>query len=159
MFYNALVLVHVLSVIGFFLVHGATAVVMFRLRAERDPERMRALLSIRDAAAPAFSIAGLLMFISGIVLGFMGKWWGDGWIWTALGLLIAVSLVMSGFGRGYLDKVQALVRPGGGNPGPEPDPDAAALAAVARAGRPWLLTVVGLAVLGAILWLMLFKPF
>ena len=41
-----LVLLHVLSIITFFLAHGAGAAMAFKMRKETNPERMRAMLDL-----------------------------------------------------------------------------------------------------------------
>jgi len=145
--------VHVGSAFLFMLAHGATAAAMFRLRQERDPGAIAALLEVRRWAEIPFNVSSAVMFFSGIALGFMGRWWGSGWIWTSLGLLVAITLVMGIFGRQYLDRAAALVAPRVGDD-PPGDPEE-----ILASGRPMLLTITGIGGFLAIVWLMMFKPF
>ena len=149
--YLWIVFIHVLSAFLFMLAHGATAAVMFAMQAERNPERLQALLAVRDRAQLPFTITSSVMFLSGVALGFMGGWWARGWIWAALVLLIAISVVMGLLGRNRLDKVKSLVD---SNPLSAGD-----LEAAINAANPMMLSIVGVGGFIAILWLMMFKPF
>ena len=162
--YPWLIFLHVLSAFAFFLAHGATAAVMFKLRSERDPARLMALLDLSPFVGGIMTINLLLILLTGIVGGFMGRWWGQGWIWTALALLIAISFVMSFGGRLYFDRVRRALGQASPDdirkkaaPPPAVSPDE--LGAVIRSGRPMLLMAVGLGGLAVITWLMMFKPF
>src|SRR3989304_8087732 len=102
--YTVLRFLHVVSAFAFFLIHGATAAAMFALKRERDAKRVEGLLEIRDFATKWMGIPLGVLFISGIVMGFMGRWWNQTWIWLAIGVFLAVGLPMSGFGRPYPER-------------------------------------------------------
>jgi Na+-transporting methylmalonyl-CoA/oxaloacetate decarboxylase gamma subunit len=162
--YPWLIFLHVISAFAFFLAHGATATVMFRLRSERDPARLMALLDLSPAVSGIMGITLLLLLVTGILAGFMGRLWGRGWIWAALILLIAITFMMSFIGRLYFDRVRHALGKATDEdqrkknaPPPALTPDE--LAAVINAGRPTLLAVIGLGGLAVITWLMMFKPF
>lgn len=163
--YRALLYLHVASVLAFLLFHGVSASVMFALRREEDPQRVEALLALRDRSTNWWGWPMVVMLLSGIGMGFMGRWWGDGWIWASLGAFLAILFAMSGFGRVYLDRIWHALDPTGHNPPTKKDDrggvpaSTAELASILTAGRPVLLTVVGVFGLGLILWLMMFKPF
>jgi hypothetical protein len=160
--YPWIVFLHVVSAFVFMLAHGASAAVMFRMRHERDLGSLRVLLDMREGAGLVFNISSGVMFLSGIALGFMGGWWGSGWIWTSLGLLVAITLVMAVFGRRYLDEVRTFVEPYVyANPHPEPEHtlNRQGLEALLQNGKPILLTVIGVGGIIFIIWLMMFKPF
>jgi hypothetical protein len=147
---------HVLSVLGFLLAHGATATVMFKVRGERNPIRIQALLDLSPAVGGAMIVTLLLILITGILGGFLGGWWGRGWIWAALALLIAISFVMSFMGRIYFERVRRALGVATAEdqkkkvaPPPALPPDQ--LAAVINSGQPMLLALIT--------WLMMFKPF
>ena len=155
---------HVLSVLAFLIAHGATAAVMFKVPGERNPDRIMALLDLSPAVGGLMAIALLLILITGIVSGFMGNWWGRGWIWVALVLLIVITMVMSFMGRLYFDRVRHAIGVATAEeqkkkieapPALPPDQ----LAAVINSGRPMVLAVIGLGGLAVITWLMMFKPF
>jgi hypothetical protein len=162
--YIWVIYLHVLSVLGFLLAHGATATVMFKVRGERDSVRIQALLDLSPAVGGAMMGTLLLILITGILAGFMGGWWGRGWIWTALVLLIAISFVMSFMGRLYFERIRRALGLATAEdqkkkiaPPPALLPDQ--LAAVINSGQPMLLALIGLGGLAVITWLMMFKPF
>lgn len=163
--YRVLVFLHVFSAFVFFFIHGATAAAMFALKRERDPRRVEGLLNIRDFATKWMGIPLAVLFISGIVMGFMGRWWNQTWIWLALGVFLAISFPMSGFGRPYHDRLWHALDPQGHAPPTKKETrrsqpaSSEELAALLAVGRPMLLTVLGAVGLGIILWLMMFKPF
>lgn len=163
--YQWLVFTHVLSVFGFLLAHGASAAVAFKVRGEREIARVRALLDLSKGAGAVGNVFLLVLLAAGIAAGFMGGWWGHGWIWAALGLLVFISFAMGGVGSRPLVRVRQLLGETGPR-GPKGDPKmspavptdqqlAVALAAI----NPWLQTAIGGGGLALILWLMMAKPF
>lgn len=163
--YRWLVFLHILGAFGFMLAHGVSVNVMLQLRRERDRQRIETLLGLaRSRMVATFTWASFLMLLAaGITLGFLGRWWGTGWIWLALGILIVQFVVMGIFGRGYVDPlIQALGLPA--YEGQEPasasnPPNPEALNELLQGGRPWFLSLVGIVGWALILWLMMFKPF
>ena len=162
--YAWIIFLHVFSVLSFLLAHGASAAVMFRVRVEREPARIHALLDLAKAFSLSVTVTSSLLLITGIIAGFMGGWWGRGWIWTALALFIAISFAMSFMGRLYFDRVRRAIGVATSEDEKkkaiEPEalpPDQ--LVAVLNSGQPMALTVAGLGGLAVILWLMMFKPF
>lgn len=163
--YQWFVFTHVLGVFGFLLAHGASAAVAFKVRGEREIARVRALLDLSRGAAAVGNVSLLVLLAAGIAAGFMGSWWGRGWIWAALGLLVLISFAMTGVGSRPLIRVRQLL----GEPGPRGPkvdvqtsstiPTDQQLAVALAAVNPWLLTAIGGGGLALILWLMLFKPF
>ncbi len=105
--YEWWVFVHVVGVFGFLASHGVSMGVLVRLRAERDPVRVDELLQLSGRTTAAFYVFLVMLIGAGIVAGFLGDWWGQGWIWGGIGTLILVIVVMyaiaspysSGFGR------------------------------------------------------------
>ncbi len=163
--YRWLIFLHLVGAFGFMLGHGATVNIMFRLRQEKEVAQVRALIELgRSRWVQLVSwISFLLLLASGITMGFMGSWWGEGWIWTSLGILVVLILSMGYFGRGYIDPIlNALGLPQ--YEGQEPTTEAQTLSedelqALLQAGRPWLLTISGVLGWALVLWLMMFKPF
>ncbi len=159
--YRWLVFLHILGAFGFMLGHGASAMTLFGIRKERDPEALKALLAVSQSMASFAYICLLIMLILGIILGFMGQWWSRGWIWASLATLIAMTVFMAVFGAAYYHRLRwALGLP---YPGKEPprNPPASAeeLEQIAGSGRPGLIAAIGFVGWGLILWLMMFKPF
>lgn len=164
--YPWLVFLHVLGVFGFLLAHGASAIVTFRVRRERDLARVGALLDLSRSGNVVANICLLVFLLAGIIAGFMGNWWGQGWIWAALGLLIALAVVMFALGSGPLERVRDLLKARERSSEAGDAAEAAAegatekqVAALLDATHPVLITVLGGGVLVVILWLMMFKPF
>ncbi len=163
--YTVLRFLHVFSAFAFFLIHGATAAAMFALKRERDAKRVEGLLEIREFATKWMGIPLGILLISGIVMGFMGRWWNQTWIWLAIGVFFAISFAMSGFGRPYHDRLWHAIDPEGHAPPTKKEKRRSQpatteeLVGLLAVGRPMLLTVTGVIGLGVILWLMMFKPF
>lgn len=161
--YGWVVFLHVIGVFGFLMAHGVSAGVSFRLRKERNREHIRLLLDLSASTAAVFGVSFLLLFITGIIGGFMGNWWSKLWIWVALGLLIAISVVMSALGQRYYHRLRKAVglpymEAMKQHPPSEPASDEE-IAAIAASGRPMLLAVIGFGGIIIITWLMKFKPF
>ena len=94
--YPWIVMVHVTGVLLFFIAHGAPAMVGIRLRDERDPARVLALLDLaRWSMGRTAGIALLVGLLAGILAGFVGGWWGHLWIWLALAIFVGVGLIMT----------------------------------------------------------------
>ena len=161
--YSWVVFLHMVSVFGFLTTHGASVMASLRLRKERNLERVRALLDLSSYTFNTmYSFFGLLM-LSGIVAGFMKHWWGKGWIWAALGLLVAMTAAMYALASPYysrLRKTAGLPYFQGmrGRPA-EPSGSQEDLARLLASSRPLLIAGIGVVGLVVILWLMMFKPF
>lgn len=157
-----LVFAHILGAFTFVLAHGVSVFVAFRVRGEREPARIAALLDLSKSAVAIAAFAVIFLLITGVAAGFVGNWWGQRWIWTAIAILVLLWGYMSFRGTRYLDEVRHAV----GSVGvydkkdtelPPPDP-AAATTLLASARAIELATVGGIGLV-AILYLMAFKPF
>ncbi|MEX2459043.1 MAG: DUF2269 family protein [Actinomycetota bacterium] len=147
---------HVLGAFLFVTSHGVSMFVSFRLRKEREPARVAALLQVSGSALWFFYGAFLLLLTGGIVAGFMLHSWGRGWIWTALGILIGTMFFMYAVATPYYRKVRTVTEAiEGGSEAVTPEEYTRLL----RSPRPFILAAEGTAALVVILWLMLFKPF
>ena len=161
--YRWLVYIHILAVLIFLLAHGGSASVTLRLRRETDRSRIAALLDLSSASLGVMYLALLVLLVAGIILGFMGKWWSLGWIWTSLALLVLTSVgmyvrssipfnrVRQAAGLPYFDGRRA-------QPAAPPASDEVVRAAAA-AIRPVEAAAMGVVPIALILWLMMFKPF
>ena len=161
--YQLLTLLHVVGVFGFLMAHGVSAGVAFGLRSERNLEQVRALLMLSAKSYPVMYGSLLLLLVVGVILGFMGSWWGQAWIWVSLILLIAIIVLMSLFGSriyGGARKLTGLPYMARGKMQPPIKPASAEeITALLDQGNPMLLTVIGLGGIVIIAWLMMFKPF
>ena len=160
--YQWVLFLHVFSAFGFVLGHGASAAVMFQVRRERHPERLKALLDVSLSLSSFAYISLIVTIVAGIVLGFMGRWWGTGWIWLAIGTLIISSVLMGVFAASRFHMLRltlGLPSPASKEPPPAEMAPAEEIDRVARTGKPRLVTAIGILGWGLILWLMMFKPF
>ena len=159
--YPWVVLVHAACVLLFFIAHGASMAVAFRVKGEQDPVRLRALLDLSRAAmsAPISALAAIGL-VAGIVAGFMGGWWDQLWIWISLVLLLAVAGAMTPFMAVRLNAIRAAAgQPTGRDRTVMPAEDLDALRRLQEAWNPIPLAIAGLASFLVILYLMIAKPF
>lgn len=163
--YPWIVFIHVASVLLFFLAHGASMAVGFRLTRERDPARVRMLLDLSSwSLGIAPSIALIVGFLAGIAAGIMGGWFSQAWIWISIVLLVAVSGVMTPMVAARLNAIRAAAGTQSINPfsrkapGP-PSEDPQELNRLLDAWSPAPAAIIGFGGFLAILWLMFFKPF
>ncbi len=144
--------VHVVGAFGFLAAHGATAAVALRLRKERDPAKIRALLGLSRSTRPWMYVSLLVLLAAGIVGGFLGHWWGQAWIWVALILLVVLLLAAFPLAVPYYMRVRKAVAEDATT-----TPDE--LAELLMSPRPIVIAVVETAGIVVIVWLMVFKPF
>ena len=135
------------------------------VESQRDPATARAWLEINanGAVVGVFYGSLLVLLISGVVAGFMGDWWGQGWLWLSLALLIGIIVGMFFIGtRRYSRLRQALGMPWFDgrkeHPAAEPAP-IEEIQALLAASPALSLTVIGFGGIAIILWLMMLKPF
>ncbi len=158
--YPWLVYIHVAGVIVFALGHGVSVGVAFKVRAERDPNRIHALLQLSTWSLGLFYTGTALLMGAGIWAGFTpgvdGSWWEDAWIWTALATFVLTMFAMYGLASNYYRRLRTIVEAmvGGSQVVSEES-----LVKELSGPRPWLLALVGLGSILFILYLMLFKPF
>jgi hypothetical protein len=155
-------LLHVVAGFAFAMAHGVSAWTTVKLRSERDPARVTALLDLSKYALPGSDIAIVLLLASGIASGFVGSYWGHAWIWISIGILVLLFIYMSVRAVRHHDAIRHALGLTGfydKKDAPAPDPDPAALAAALGSGRAMELITVGWVGLGVILWLMVVKPF
>jgi len=161
--YPWFVYLHILGIFGFLLAHGASAAAAFALRRERNLERVRVLLDLSTSTFGIMYASLGILLLGGIISGFIGRWWGRGWIWVSLVLLIAIVAAMGSLGTrfyGEARRAAGLPYMVGGKPFPAtgtatPEEIDAALS---RA-NPVLLTLIGFGGFAVAAWLMIFKPF
>ena len=153
--YQWWVFLHLLGVFGFLLSHGVSAAVAFRLRKERDPRRIQALLQMSSASLSGFYVAMGLLLAGGIAAATVGSLWGYGWIWGSIALLVLTTGAMYSVARPYYRRLRfvtdALVS---GSEAVGEDQ----YASVVGSSRQIAIAGIGFLGLFLILYLMLFKP-
>jgi plastocyanin len=155
--YQWWVFVHLVGVFGFLIAHGVSVSLSFRLRKERDPQRVSSLIQLSGSSIRAFYASMFVLLLGGVVAGFLGNWWhlSQFWLWGAVVILVVTSLGMSAMARPYYRRVGLVARAmaGGSTAVTEDQFDA-----ILRSRRPYSIAAMGFVALGAILYLMLFKP-
>jgi uncharacterized membrane protein len=161
--YPWIVLLHVIGAFVFVGSHGVAIFMTVRLSRERDRSRIAALLDLSAASMAALYVGLVLLLVGGIWAGIVGDWFRFGWIWLALGILVAVTVVMYLVATPFFRTLRAAVgaRAENGEPTapqgtPLSDTEVAALSARTPVNA---LAGVGFAGLLIILWLMVVKPF
>jgi len=161
--YPWIVLLHVVGAFGFVMAHGASVFAAFRIRSEREPARVAALLDMSSFSLGVMYTSLLLLLVGGIWAAFAGGWWGELWIWLAIGVLVLVIGAMYPMGSQHYANVRRAV---GIKPytdpkdAPPPVPlSGPELEAVLSSNRPFALAAVGGIGLLVIIWLMVVKPF
>lgn len=159
-------LVHVLAAFAFVLIHGASAMVAFKLRGERDRTRIQALLELSNAYLNWLYIALLVLLLAGIASGIIGGYWTGGqyWLWVSLGLLVAILVGMYVIAVPHFDALRHALgmatyndtRKNLAPPPPASDPELESLLA---SPRPIQAAVIGIGGIAIIVALMMLKPF
>ena len=161
--YPWVVFVHVAAAFLFVLGHGASMWTSDQIRRERDPARIRVLLELSSRSLGLVYGSLLALLIAGITAGVMGGWFGQGWIWAAIVVLVAIIVLMYALASRYYGQVrEAVGLRGYQTPKDAPDPtpvSAEELAALVDSRRPDVIGLVGIIGLLILLWLMMFKPF
>ncbi|HEX2031677.1 MAG TPA: cupredoxin domain-containing protein [Actinomycetota bacterium] len=153
--YQWLVFVHLVGVFGFLIAHGVSVGVSLRLRTERDPAKIGALLDVSSRSIGPMWLSIAVLLAGGIAAGFLGRWWGYGWIWASIGVLVLVIAAMGGMASRYYKRVRFITSAmAEGTQAVSADE----YDRVLRSSRPLTIAVVGFAGLVLILWMMIFKP-
>ena len=156
-------LLHVVGAFGFVLAHGASAMAAIRIRSEREPSRVAALLDLSGTSLGLMYISLLVLLAAGIWATFVRGFWGETWIWAAIAVLVILVAAMYPLGSLHYANVRRAV---GIKPysdpkdAPPPTPAAPAeLEALLTSNRPFLLAAIGGIGLLVILWLIVVKHF
>ena len=70
-----LIFLHVLSALTFYMAHGASATMAFKVRKETDFARLRAMLDLSTSTFITMGISFLVMGLTGLVMPFMIHIW------------------------------------------------------------------------------------
>jgi uncharacterized membrane protein len=147
---------HVAGVVAFVSFHGVSMMAALRVRKERDRGRIATMLQLSGSSLMGMYVSLAWLIAFGVVAGIQGDYWNDGWFWISVGLLVLVVGEMSAVARPYYQRVKEAVevRPSG-----VPRRSDEELEEILRSPVSLWNTLFGAAVLLAITWLMIFKPF
>ena len=158
-----LVFLHVLSALTFFLAHGTSAAMAFRVRRETDFSRIRAMLDLSMSTTSGMAIAFVALGLTGIILPFLVGIWNKGYIWVSIVLMLFVAIYMAWFNETHYKKLRRLVGlpyMKGNKTFPAESPSSPEeVAAHLKKSSVTSLVVTGYVVPVIVLWLMIFKPF
>jgi hypothetical protein len=137
-----------LAGLGLFLFgHGISGGTSFALRNRPAGEVSRALLQLSMWSYRIAYPGLLLLILTGVGMGFMGSWWGRGWIWASIAILVILFGLMTYVSIPYHQSRAAAK---------EAD---SVLAERLGKARPLLATGIGAIGIVTLLFLMVFKPF
>ena len=157
--YNWIVYLHVVVIFIFLIQHAAEIWVSFKLRQQKEPEGIFATYAFMpDNNVRNLRITYSLIIITGMAAGFITTWWRQGWMWTALAIMIVIIIVMRRVSDIYLNAVDAIAETALKNKG-DPSTIAKFVNDLKARREPEILSAIS--ALGGliILWLMMFKPF
>ena len=158
-----LVFLHVLSAITFFLAHGTSVAMAFKVRSETDFARIRAMLDLSASTIGVMFVSFLAMGLTGLIMPFILKLWGRGWIWASIVLMVIVVIqmgMMNDKRYKHLRRMVGLPYMVGGKkfeaeaPASQQEVDAHLKKLNVRE-----LVIGGYVIPVIVLWLMVFKPF
>ena len=147
---------HIASSIGFVGIHGASIVVLYAIRSERDRGRIESLLDFSAKTVIAMYLSLAAVVGTGFWLGFtLTIYLRQPWFWWSLVLLVVTSVLMWFIAKPFTKRVRAAcqIRPSG-----VPRVSNEELRQILRSPRTHFITALGIAGLGAILYLMIFRP-
>ena len=166
--YPWLVFAHLVGLVLFALSHGASAYMAFRVRRERDPHTVAALLDVGQLATGPMYVGLLLLGLGGLGAAWAGGLFGEPWVIASIVVFVVVLFVMYGVASPYYMKLRGALAAndaGGrapGNPGTAGGEAATVtpeeLASMLDSRRPEILAVVGTVGLLLLVWLMVIKP-
>ncbi|MCD6020932.1 MAG: blue (type 1) copper domain protein [Actinomycetia bacterium] len=149
------VFLHIAGAFGFLMAHGVSAYVTLRLPKERDPARVSQLLEL-SASSVGFMWNSIgILLIGGIAAGFTGQFWGQGWIWAAIVVLVLVMAAMYAMGTTWAKRLRTI---SGAMVGGTEAVSRSQFEEILRSKRPYTIAAIGFVGLLVILWLMIFKP-
>ena len=158
-----LVFVHVLAAITFFLAHGTSAAMAFRIRKEMDFTRIGAMLDLSWSTMILMGVSFLIMGLTGLALPFLIHIWNKVYIWLSIVLMLFVFIYMSAFNETHYKQVRRLVGlpyMKGNKEMPAESPSSPEeVAKLLNKTSVVSLVVVGYVIPAVVLWLMIFKPF
>ena len=158
-----LIFLHVLSALTFYMAHGTSVAMAFKIRKETDFIRIRAMLDLSNSTMITMGMAFLVMALTGLILPFMIHIWNRGYIWVSIVLMLFVAIYMAVFIVTHYMELRRLVglpyRKGSKELPAEPPSSPEEVATLLKKTSVTGLVVVGYVIPAFVLWLMVFKPF
>lgn len=147
--------IHLAGVVGFVAAHGTSMAATVLMRRIREPQQVAGILQLSAATTNAFYVSTLVLLVGGIGAGIQGQWFGQGWIWVSLGLLVAVGVLMFPMARGHFRRVRMVLELMDSGTTVSRDD----FVRVLDSGNPILTAGTGVVAILLIVYLMVLKPF
>jgi hypothetical protein len=158
-----LIFLHILAALTFFLAHGASTAMAFKIRKETDFTRIGAMLDLSWSTMTLMGVSFLIMGLAGLILPFLIHIWNRGYIWASIVLMLFVFIYMAVFNERRYKQLRRLVglpyMKGSKQLPAEPPSSPEEVAALLAKSSVTGLVVVGYIIPAIVLWLMVFKPF
>ena len=158
-----LIFLHVLAALTFFLAHGTSAAMAFKIRKETDFARIGAMLDLSWSTMILMGISFVVMGLIGIILPFLIHIWNRCYIWASIVLMLFVFIYMGIFNETHYKQLRRLVglpyRKGSKELPAEPPSSPEEVSTLLKKTSVTGLVVVGYVIPAFVLWLMIFKPF
>jgi len=158
-----LIFLHVLSALTFYMAHGTSVAMAFKIRKETDFIRIRAMLDLSWSTMILMGVSVLIMGLTGIIMPFMIHIWNKVWIWASIVLMLFVFIYMAMFNETSYKQLRRLVglpyMKGGKELPAEPPSSPEEVAELLKKTSVTGLVVIGYVIPAIVLWLMVFKPF
>ena len=158
-----LIFLHVLSALTFYMAHGTSVAMAFKIRKETDFTRIRAMLDLSWSTMILMGVSFLIMGLTGIIMPFMIHIWNKVWIWASIVLMLFVFIYMAMFNETSYKQLRRLVGlpyMKGGKELPAEQPSSPEeVAGLLKKTSVTGLVVIGYIIPTIVLWLMIFKPF
>ena len=158
-----LIFLHVLSALTFYMAHGTSVAMAFKIRKETDFIRIRAMLDLSNSTMIMMFLSFAVMGLTGLIMPFMIHIWNRGYIWVSIVLMLFVAIYMAVFIVTHYMELRRLVglpyRKGSKELPAEPPSSPEEVAALLKKTSVTGLVVVGYVIPAFVLWLMIFKPF
>jgi hypothetical protein len=147
---------HIGGVLAFLGAHGVSIFVLYRVRHERDRQKIAELIAFSGTTTRPMYISLGILTVGGIGAGITLHLFSALWLWTAIVILLVTIGLMTAIAKPYFRKITAAceVRPSG-----VPRVSDEELAQLLGSADALVITAIGGIGLVAILYLMLFKPF
>ena len=158
-----LIFLHVLSALTFYMAHGTSVAMAFKIRKETDFTRIRAMLDLSWSTMILMGVSFLIMGLTGIIMPFMIHIWNKVWIWASIVLMLFVFIYMGIFNETHYKQLRRLVglpyMKGSKQLPAEPPSSPEEVTALLKKTSVTGLVVIGYVIPAIVLWLMVFKPF
>jgi hypothetical protein len=158
-----LIFLHILSALTFYMAHGTSVAMAFKIRKETDFTRIRAMLDLSWSTMLLMGVSFLIMGLTGIIMPFMIHIWNKVWVWASIVLMLFVFIYMAMFNDTSYKQLRRLVglpyMKGNKQLPAEPPSSPEEVVALLNKTSVTGLAMVGYVIPAIVLWLMVFKPF